>query len=383
MLGTEPGIDGEQLTEAGKEQPGPDEEHERQRDLEGDQRAPHEARVAAGRAGAPVLAQDQVQVEPRELRERDGADDEALHQRDPDREGDDDPVHPDLVTARQLRQAERREPLEPGRAERQPEEPAGQRQQQRLGEQLPRDPRVSGAERMARGELLHSSAGAHEDEIGDVGGGDEQHEQHAAPEQVQRPAHVADDIGFERHDARAVTGVDDEVPDRARALDVPPRERIDLLLCLGDGGAGREPRDLLVVLAPARVLRSLLVGEHHRGPERDVGIGERESLRHHADNGVVLAIQADVTPDRRVAARMGALPVGEAEDRDTRAAGDGFLGRERAAAVGGRLEHVEERRRDVQCGDALRRLALADRVAGPLVERLGLEGADRASRRSR
>ena len=81
MLGAEAGIDGEQLTEAGEEQPGADEEHERQRDLKGDQRAPHEAGSAAGRAGAPVLAQDEVQVEPGELSERDGADDEALHQR--------------------------------------------------------------------------------------------------------------------------------------------------------------------------------------------------------------------------------------------------------------------------------------------------------------
>ena len=81
----------------------------------------HDAGAPAGGSGPAVLAQDDVEIDAGELRQRHRADDDALQDGQPEREGHDHPVHADLVTARQLRQAERRQPVEAPRAEGEPE----------------------------------------------------------------------------------------------------------------------------------------------------------------------------------------------------------------------------------------------------------------------
>ena len=100
----------------------------------------------------------------------------------------------------------------------------------RLGEQLPRDAAGTGAERVPGGQLLHAPAGAHQHEIGDVGGGNQQHEQHAAPQQMQRRAHVADDVRFERDERGVIAGVDEQRLERPGLLDVR-RVRASICCC--------------------------------------------------------------------------------------------------------------------------------------------------------
>ena len=79
-----------------------------------------------------------------------------------------------------------------------PRLPPIDRQQHRLGDELTGDARAIRPERVARGELLQTPARAHERKVRDVDRRDQQDEQHAAPQQLERRAHVAHHVGFER-----------------------------------------------------------------------------------------------------------------------------------------------------------------------------------------
>ena len=67
--------------------------------------------------------------------------------------------------------------------------PADEREQGALDQQLPDHPGPAGAERESDGDLARAFGGAGEEQVGDVGAGDEQHEPHSAE---QREEHDPD-----------------------------------------------------------------------------------------------------------------------------------------------------------------------------------------------
>ena len=103
---------------------------------------------------------------------------------------DDDRVHANLVGTRNVGEAERRQRAEAPEPERQAEPSADERQHRRLGDELADDASPGGAKRVTRGDLLQSSARAREREIRDVHRGDEEQARDAAPEHLERRAHV-------------------------------------------------------------------------------------------------------------------------------------------------------------------------------------------------
>ena len=80
MLGPEPGSTASSFRKLAKSRPGSDEQDEGEPDLHDDESAAYETRAPACRSRAAVVAQDEVEVEAGELRERHGADDESLHE---------------------------------------------------------------------------------------------------------------------------------------------------------------------------------------------------------------------------------------------------------------------------------------------------------------
>ena len=151
-----------------------------------------------------------------------------------------------------------RQRADAGVAEREAERAAGQREQHRFGQQLARDAAEPGAERVPRRQLLHPRARAHEHQVGDVDGADQQHEHDAAPEQVQRAAQVAHEVVLQRHDDGVEAGVDQDLLELREAIEVARVQRVDLLARLLDGRARLQPRDVRPVVAVALVVRLLL-----------------------------------------------------------------------------------------------------------------------------
>ena len=128
----------------------------------------------------------------------------------------------------------------------------------RLGQQLAGDAAEPGAERVTRRQLLHARARADEHQVGDVHGADEQHEHHAAPEQIERAAQVPDEVLLQRHDDRVEAGVDQNLLELREPIEVARVQRVDLLARLLDRRARLQPRDVRPVVAVARVVRLLL-----------------------------------------------------------------------------------------------------------------------------
>ncbi len=208
VLRDEAGIDVQELAEAGQQQPGADQEDERRADLGDHQGAPREARARAGRATTSLFPKNEVQVLVREVPGRHRADDDAEQRRQAQREAEHRAVHTDLVRAGQVGEAQPLDRVETPEADEEPGGAAEDREHDRLGDQLAHDPATAGAQRAAGGQFLHPAAGAHEREVGDVDGGNQQHEQDAAPEQLQRRPHVAHEVGIERDYDRVVARID-------------------------------------------------------------------------------------------------------------------------------------------------------------------------------
>ena len=228
-----------QLQEAARQQPRARHDHHSQRGLQHDERAP----AAMGAPRFPVAPRSGAKVDndvrPREPQGGRKAGERSRHERDRHREHRDPRIDAHRFHARQAVRDERdecrhRDPRrqDAGRA-------TGDRQEHALGHDLSRHARSARAERGADGELARSRLAAHEQQVGEVGGGNQQHEDHRREQHEQRPAHVADDrlivAAHDRHGAAGAVG--------RRGLVEAREEGGQLARGVLDGGAGPEPPD--------------------------------------------------------------------------------------------------------------------------------------------
>ena len=99
---------------------------------------------------------------------------------DTEGEGEHAPVNADgravFADARNVARADGEQGAHAGEAEHQPEDAAGEGEQNAFSEQLADDARAAGSHRGTNGEFALASGGADEQKVGDVGAGDEQHE---------------------------------------------------------------------------------------------------------------------------------------------------------------------------------------------------------------
>ena len=138
-------------------------------------------------------------------------------------------------------------------------------------------------------------------------------------------------------------------------------------------GAGREPADLLVVLAVARFFGPLLVGERERHPDSQIGIEEGEIRRQHADHLVELVVETEIAADDAVDPAGLALGERVAEDGHLLTPQLALVLREQSAARGVRPQDAEERWRHLHRGYAFGARAFADSKPAELIERLRFE----------
>jgi hypothetical protein len=192
-------------------------------------------------------------------------------------------------------------------------------EQHTFGQQLLHDAPAAGAERSTQRDLLGPAVGAHQQQVGQVGAGDEQHQRDGAEQHQQRQPRVADQILLQRHDQRTPVLVLSGILLRQACgqriqVGLGLRHR-NTGLQLGHGALGD------VGGAPAQ-----------RRP--DLNLLEERRRRHDADHRVRGEVEQNrPAEDRRVAAEAGA-PEGVAQQHGRRAAVAVVLGGEAAPITG-------------------------------------------------
>ena len=119
------------------------------------------------------------------------------------------PVDRDLVEPRHARSRRARgSPAGSRRRQQQAERAAAERQQDALGQQLADDAAAAGAERRADGDLPLPRQRPRQQQVGDVGARDQQHEGRPTPSRTSSDEpHVADHLLLQRHDAERQAAV--------------------------------------------------------------------------------------------------------------------------------------------------------------------------------
>jgi hypothetical protein len=233
----------------------------------------------------------------------------------------------------------------------------------RLGEQLTHDLPAAGADRHAHGHLVGAGRGASEQQVGDVGAGDEQHERRDAKQQHQRR------LRFRTRRALPLRAPNDAHRLRLELhLGLVAHPLLERRLDLGDdrvigdvgGGpgllhrdAGLQPREEIrpVGLALVEALEAGL----HLSAQRDRDEHARlhperravEARRGHAHDRHALAVDGDRFVEDVGIESEPRLPIVVAQDDDVRFADDAIvLGPEQAAKRGADAEHREVAARD-------------------------------------
>ncbi len=181
------------------------------------------------------------------------------------------------------------------------------------------DAEPSRAERQLRRQLTGPDARARQREVRDVEGADEQHERHAAPQQIQDAADASGERVLERRDGRVHLQLGQA--ELRKALEHRGIERVDLRPDLRDRRAGPQPADVVEPVAGARRVGLLRFRERQWNPELNLvacrprvtvaaAVEEREPARHDADNRVALPCptQPKIPADHGLITAVEALP---------------------------------------------------------------------------
>src|SRR5215510_9079965 len=189
---------------------------------------------------------------------------------------------------------------------------AEERQQQAFGQQLPRQPEASRAQRRAHGEFLAPRLATRKREIGHVGAGDEQDEADRAQQQPERSANIAHHFIQQRRDEDGHLVVLDGILAPQRGGDL-----IDLRLRLFDGNAlFQAPHHHQEVVATL----SLIFRQARRRPDF-VSRGKLKLRRRNADDRMRFSVELDGFSDDRFLAAKAATPQTVADDGDARRPG--------------------------------------------------------------
>ena len=190
----------------------------------------------------PSSSEHAAQAHARELQRRHSADDDPKQQSGHERHREHHAVETDLVCPREICKADPLDGIESGQPEPDPERCAQDHEERGFGNELLREAAARRADGVARGELLHAAVRADEGEVGDVHRRDEHDEDDAAPEHLERRAHVANDVGLEGQERRAVAGIHEHVLERTGPLDVARVLRVDPRLGARERDARRQPQ---------------------------------------------------------------------------------------------------------------------------------------------
>ena len=244
---------------------------------------------------------------------------------------------------------------------------AGDGEEQRFGQHQPRQPGPAGAERHAQGQLALPRHAASDQQVGDVGAGDQQHAErhrHQQPQrQVERLAQHARPLRRRQHGQAARQeraprvrrgGVESRVGGLVREQRRVERieagaQRVDRR-AVGEPAEDLHPAEAAALELQPRRTHLRLHRERHEHLGRRQQLEAVEAARGHADHGQRMAVDDDGLADHVAVAGEAALPVVVAQHRDRRAA--------RRDVVAGR-EQPARRRREPEDGEVVARDQLA------------------------
>ena len=115
-------------------------------------------------------------------------------------EGDNPPVDADILRPRNSDRQLSQQRLRQRRRQQQAGDAAQQRQQHAFEDQLSQQSPRARAHRSADGKFATPAFGARQQQVGDVGAGDQQHQADGTEQQIKRRTDVADDVVKQRAD---------------------------------------------------------------------------------------------------------------------------------------------------------------------------------------
>ena len=213
-----------------------------------------------------------------------------------------------------------------------------ERQHEGLGEELQEDPAPAGAQGRAKRDLALARRASHQQEVGHVGAGDEQQEEHAGQDHQQGAAHALRDVLEEGHDLGAPALVGGGALDGELRGD--PRQLVCRLL---EGRSGTQARDRGERASPAP---GRVAGDQERLPELGLRLREGEGCGHHPDHLAADSVQGDTPSDDPRVGCETALPEAVAQDDDALVARLRLFGTEDATPGRGDAEDLEVLGRD-------------------------------------
>ncbi len=361
VLSPEAGVDREHAREALHQQPRAHEEHERERDLGDDEQVAHAAR--ATRAGAArALLHRLLQVGARGRERGREAEDDAGQKRQAEGEEEYVRVERELTQvghARELRRGyQRDEQVGAPQREHEPRAAAHEREQHALRQKLTHHAPARSAERRPQRDLFAPRRRAREQEVGDVGAGDQKHEADRAQEREEDGPKLPDELLLQRHDADAGARV------RLRVVRRDARgDRLHLRARRLKARARLQTRDDLNPVPVARA--GLLRADLQRRPQLGVAEArEAEARGQDADYRATAAARRDRLADDTLVAAVAPLPELVAQQHDAGAARRFVALDEGSPAQRGHAERVEEVRADRRALHALRAFAAREREEG-------------------
>ena len=214
------------------------------------------------------------------------------------------------METRNIQRAESFHELNRELAEKKPGDSAEEREQNALGEKLANEAALCSTQRSAEREFPATAERAREEKIGHVRAGDEKDHADGTEEKQKRAARVTGNLRSERRDFGT------EPASAVRNLFPFLGKYIHFRLGLADGDAGLQARDDGEFVRGGGICRNICDrGDPHFREARELKTAghlfaarKRETIGHHADDGVGLAVQFESAADNAGIAAEFSLP---------------------------------------------------------------------------
>ena len=318
MRSVEPRIHRHQVRETLDQQTGADHQRDGERHLADHERAAHPAPRADGRRPASRFSQCESEIADAQMQRRRETEDHARADGDEQREREHAAVDADGSGARNALRSGSDEDLEPESRQRHSSRRAGDRQHEALGDELPDQSSAPGTECGAKRELLVTTLGADEQQVGEIRARDEEDEPNRGLEKPQRPSDAADDVRLQVVVAQAmlfrvrrVNVAGAATLGRRTAIaaveDIPLRHhRFEIAARTVDRHAIVEPADERQEVAAAELIAVRRI-DHQWQPHLHAFVVHVEAARHDADHRAGDAVHLNLLPDEWASAER-ALP---------------------------------------------------------------------------
>src|SRR6266704_375961 len=290
------------------------------------------------------------------LEDGNGTKQDAGKERNQKREEQDAPIHADFTDARKPCGSDGRKNAQRGIGEAQTNSAAEQSEKDAFEQKIGSDARAAGTQRATDGELLTAAFDADEQQIGDIGAGDQEDHADRTHEDPEHTAYVTDNIVLEGTnvgaDVRIFEELDAEAGRRRKGSHNNRKHASNVGVDLLDSDAWLEPGKTLV----AEVAKMGFVTVKLKRDD-DTGIfpvQEVKSLRQDADDLPGFSVYDDVAPDHGGVAAKFAAPIAVSQRGGFGSARRIILFGEGAAQHGRNAEEGESAVSNAQGGDLFR-----------------------------